>query len=219
VRVLHGDIMCDAQVRKDLRVLLEGKGVRFDDPRIIDEDIRSVEDLISQLASTEIVVSPRFHNLLLAILLNKPVVSISYDVKNDCLLDAVGLGSYTQPIEDLDVDRLIAQFTELRNRFGEIGSVVQRAVATHRQIWMLEYPVVLGKSWTGLRNRGGALRSEGDRGEELVQRQATPHERSEEHGEDAKDDSDGTPVADVGLAADAPLRIDRNLGRHVQRPV
>ena len=50
----------------------------YAEERIIDEPIASVDDLLKQLAATDVVVATRFHNVLLALLLNKPAIAISY---------------------------------------------------------------------------------------------------------------------------------------------
>ena len=66
VRVLIGDVVWDQAVRRDLRRELEELRCNYEDGRIIDEPASSVDELLSQLASVDIVVSSWFHNLLLA---------------------------------------------------------------------------------------------------------------------------------------------------------
>jgi polysaccharide pyruvyl transferase WcaK-like protein len=66
-----------------------------------------------QIALTDAVVATRFHNILFALLLERPVVSVGYTDKNDALMEEMGLGAYRQNIESLDTRVLIRQFTEL----------------------------------------------------------------------------------------------------------
>jgi polysaccharide pyruvyl transferase WcaK-like protein len=54
-------------------------------------------------------VSPRFHNLVLGLMLGKPVLSISYHEKSTSLLRAAGLGKYVHPIDAVDVSTLAEQ--------------------------------------------------------------------------------------------------------------
>src|SRR5260370_7399608 len=115
IRILQGDAKYDASTRADLRARLEKRGIRYDQAGIIDEGSTTVEELIAQIAEVDIVVSPRFHNLLLGLMLNVPAVSISYDPKNDSLLEGVGLGKYCQPPADLDLQSLTNPFTELHS--------------------------------------------------------------------------------------------------------
>jgi polysaccharide pyruvyl transferase WcaK-like protein len=143
VRILQGDVRHDASVRRDLRAALEHRGFAYGGAGILDEDSYSVEDLLAQLALTDIVVSPRFHNLILALMLGKPVISISYDAKNDALLDGFGLGRYCQPIDRLSVARLIDQFIELEVRAKQGEPVVRQRTAEYRNRLDEQYRVVL----------------------------------------------------------------------------
>jgi len=144
VRILQGDLRHDATVRRDLRARLEKRGFRYDNSGILDEDIASVEDLLTQLAQLDVVVSPRFHNLILALMLNKPVISISYDPKSDALLEGFGLGKYCQPIDDLNVDTLIAQFLDLDARIEEIKPLLRDKTEEYRTLLDQQYRVLLG---------------------------------------------------------------------------
>jgi polysaccharide pyruvyl transferase WcaK-like protein len=113
VRLLIGDLAYDRRVKQDVAARVEQRGHASDGGRLIDEPVESVDEILSQLAATDMVVATRFHTVLLALMLNKPVISISYDPKNDSLMAGVGLGEYCQHIERLDVPRLVAQFIEL----------------------------------------------------------------------------------------------------------
>ena len=143
VRILHGDVKHDGTVRRDLRAELENRGVSYEDSGIVDEDIVSVADLLAQLAATDLVISPRYHNLLLALMLNKPVISISYDPKNESLLEGVGLGNYCQPINDLNVGRLIEQFIELEGSFESRKAPLSQRTEEYRRMLDQQYKLIL----------------------------------------------------------------------------
>ena len=113
VRVLIGDVVWDQGVRQDLRRELEERGCNYQDGRIIDEPASSVDELLSQLASVDVVVSSRFHNLLLGLMLEKPAVAISYHEKFQPLMSGVGLGEFCCDIEQIDVDELIKMVVKL----------------------------------------------------------------------------------------------------------
>jgi polysaccharide pyruvyl transferase WcaK-like protein len=112
VRLLIGDI-ADRLVVTEFRDLLKKQSVICEEGRIIDEPVLCVQDLLAQLAATDIVVATRFHNLLLALALNKPVISISFHQKCVSLVSEMGLLEYCQDIHRLSTDRLIEQFCEV----------------------------------------------------------------------------------------------------------
>lgn len=113
VRILIGDVIWDQDVRGDLRRELEKRGCSYDDGRIIDEPASSVDELLLQLASVDIVVSSRFHNVLLGLMLGKPAMAISYHEKFQPLMSGVGLDEFCCDIERIDVDELIGKVIKL----------------------------------------------------------------------------------------------------------
>jgi polysaccharide pyruvyl transferase WcaK-like protein len=57
----------------------------------------------------------RYHNVMCALRLCKPTISIGYSSKNDALMADMGLPGFCQSARSLDVGRLIEQFTELES--------------------------------------------------------------------------------------------------------
>ena len=142
IRILQGDAKHDESARAELKNLLEKRGIHYKRAGIIDEGSSTVENLITQIADVDIVVSPRFHNLLLGLMLNIPAISISYDPKNDCLLDGVGLGGFCQALPALRVDRLIEQFTELEARRNQVKPEIAKKVEQFRDLLDEQYDVI-----------------------------------------------------------------------------
>jgi polysaccharide pyruvyl transferase WcaK-like protein len=81
--------------------------------RLVFEPMSSLHDLMRQIADTDVVVATRYHNVVCALKLGKPTVSVGYADKNDVLMAEMGLGGFCQQIERLDLNRLIAQFSQL----------------------------------------------------------------------------------------------------------
>jgi polysaccharide pyruvyl transferase WcaK-like protein len=143
VRVLIGDVVYDQGVRHDLRRALEERGLKYEDRRIIDEPASSVGDLLLQLSTLDIVVSSRFHNLLLALMLGKPVFAISYHEKFQPLMNGVGLGEFCQAIEHIDVDELIGKVVRLRENGPGIKLQIARETESYRLALDEQYERVL----------------------------------------------------------------------------
>jgi polysaccharide pyruvyl transferase WcaK-like protein len=78
--------------------------------------LSSLDDLLREMAAVESVVATRYHNVLCALKLLKPTVSLGYATKNDVLMRDMGLGEYCQPVRSFDVELLIEQFTEVESR-------------------------------------------------------------------------------------------------------
>ena len=131
VRLLIGDTLYDNNVKEDLMKLLGQNGWN-ESGRFINEPISCVADVLTQLAASDVVVSARFHNVLLALMLNKPVISLSYHQKFASLMAGVGLAEYCHDIDHLDVNRLTEQIVELEKKTMEIGSRIKSRVEEYR---------------------------------------------------------------------------------------
>jgi polysaccharide pyruvyl transferase WcaK-like protein len=131
--LLLGDVRYDQAAMQHFRNLLSKHIPACAHRRIIDEPVSSPEQLLSQLAATDTVVATRFHNVLLALILNKPVISISFHDKCVSLMDQMGLSEYCHDIEQLDVDRLIVQFRNLENGAEKLRALIQQRTTACRK--------------------------------------------------------------------------------------
>jgi polysaccharide pyruvyl transferase WcaK-like protein len=113
VRLIIGDVVYDQRVCQDLKAVLEARGVSYRDGRIIDEPAESLGDVLTQLASMDMLIASRFHNVLLGLMVTQLVVAISYHQKVEALVCGVGLEEFCQDIEELEIDRLIEQVTAM----------------------------------------------------------------------------------------------------------
>jgi polysaccharide pyruvyl transferase WcaK-like protein len=141
VRLLTGDLHDRGAVR-DFKKLLNGDAVLYDGKRILEEPITSVEDLLSQLMATEAVVATRFHNTLLALLLNKPTISIAFHQKCVSLMSDMGLSEYCQNFEELNADKLIAQFCELEKNATSLKVLIRTRTVEFRRALNQQYDVI-----------------------------------------------------------------------------
>ena len=86
----------------------------------------SLGQLMEQMAAVETVVATRYHNVLSALKLGKPTISISYATKNDALMTGMGVGEYCQPIRAVDARLLIEQFQRLQRDRHDITETLRR---------------------------------------------------------------------------------------------
>ena len=76
------------------------------------------------------MVAIRYHNVMCALKLGKPTISIGYAAKNASIMADAGLRDFCQSANTLDVDRLIRRFTELESRSVEVREkIVERNAA------------------------------------------------------------------------------------------
>jgi polysaccharide pyruvyl transferase WcaK-like protein len=141
VRLLSGDIGDIPAREKFSDLLKECLSVR-DEEHVIDEPIRSVEDLLSQISATDIVVATRFHNVLLALLCNKPAISISFHHKCDSLMSAMGLSDYCLDINDLRADELIEKFCDLETNANKIKPLIGARAREFREALDEQYKLI-----------------------------------------------------------------------------
>src|SRR5262249_17509566 len=119
VRLIIGDAQYDTHVREDLIALLEARGAHVRPPLLMSEPVPTVDELLRQLRATDIVISPRFHNLVLALMLNKPVIALSDLPKVTALLGELGMERFCLALENLETAGLTALFSELQRDAGD----------------------------------------------------------------------------------------------------
>jgi polysaccharide pyruvyl transferase WcaK-like protein len=141
VRLLIGD-KHDRSVTQEFRELLKQDAGAYDEDRIIEEAVFSVEQLLSQLAATDLVVATRYHNVLLALILGKPAISISFHHKCVSLMRQIGLSEYCQDINQLDADRLIEQFCDLEKNAEKLRPLIKQKIAEFRGALDKQYNII-----------------------------------------------------------------------------
>ena len=142
VSLLVGDASNDVHVVQELKDLLKERG-SYDQSRIIDAPILTVENLLTRLAETDAVVATRFHNALLALVLNKPVIAISFHKKCDSLMDQMGLTDYCEDIHHLSADSLIERFVQVEENAQMLKDLIKRKVEQQRQALEEQYRIIL----------------------------------------------------------------------------
>jgi polysaccharide pyruvyl transferase WcaK-like protein len=134
IRLFTGDHLDESVVQEilsDLRV----HRPELEPSRIVAEPASSLEDLMQQMSSVETVVATRYHNVLCALKLSKPTLSVGYAAKHDVLMAEMGLADFCQSIHSLDVERQIEQFTALDSRREQLKcTMVERNLANVRRL-------------------------------------------------------------------------------------
>jgi polysaccharide pyruvyl transferase WcaK-like protein len=144
IRLLVGDL-ADVRTTQELRALLRKQLSAFDIGRIVDEPVLSVKDLLSQIAATDIVVATRFHNVLLALLCEKPVISISFHHKCKSLMNSMGLSTYCLDIKDLKADQLINKICDMKANAAELKLLIREKNSEFRKALDEQYRFIFNQ--------------------------------------------------------------------------
>jgi polysaccharide pyruvyl transferase WcaK-like protein len=144
VKLLLGDADADTIVVDDLKALLRERLASNFDERVTDHSIGSIQELLSQLSATDLVVATRFHNVLMSLLLDKPVIAISFHHKCSSLMSETGLSEYCHDINQINADTLIAQFQALVRNADDVRQKILQRVETSRRALDEQYGLVFG---------------------------------------------------------------------------
>jgi len=148
VRLLCGDLG-DMHAKQQFSELLRERLSVRDEGRIVDEPVLSVESLLSQIVATDIVVATRFHNVLLALLCNKPVISISFHHKCASLMNAMELSGYCLDINELKADRVIEKICDLDVNADKLKRLIRQKVTEFRKALDEQYSVIFNDMQLG----------------------------------------------------------------------
>jgi polysaccharide pyruvyl transferase WcaK-like protein len=123
VRLLIGDdedVAVIAEILSDLR----DHRPDFKPSWVVTEPVHCLADVMHQMSLVDTVVATRFHNVVCALRMSKPVVAIGYGAKNEGVMTQMGLAEFCQRVKSLDVERLVDQYTTLDSRRDEIRSML-----------------------------------------------------------------------------------------------
>lgn len=134
----HSVVLFPTQLRSDPRVIadLKARLAARNRPglpgRLLERTVETVDDLVATLAGLDLVVSGRFHGILLAFLLGKPVVGLSYQSKIDELMRSAGQGAYVLSTSGLDAHTIVERVAAIEADRTQIAARLEREAARRR---------------------------------------------------------------------------------------
>ncbi len=114
----------DDEVVREILVDVRVHHPRLDPSRVVAVPVTSFSDLMRAVSDVGSVVAVRYHNVLCALKLSKPTISISYSTKHDALMADMGVPEFCHAVATLDSTRLVRQFEELERRSGELRRIL-----------------------------------------------------------------------------------------------
>lgn len=142
IRVISGDI-ADRRPVQELVEFVKNEGESQWQENFIVQEISDVNELFNQIAQTDFVIASRFHNVLCALMLERPVISLGYHEKNDLLMKGMGLGHYCQHIENFTHEVLIDQFSSCIRDADKITCQIHDQLDGYRDLLDNQYKKLL----------------------------------------------------------------------------
>ncbi len=126
--VFGTDIGADPAAIQDLRTKLEADY----DISTHYEPIESLEKVLLRMSGLDYVITCRFHGVVFAHLLNKPVLAIAHHPKVTNLMSALGLSKYCVDIRTFDPRSLADTFECLVNEKDEVKSRMDSTLKNYK---------------------------------------------------------------------------------------
>ena len=101
---------------------------------LVAEAIGSFSDLMEVVSGVDLVVATRFHNVVAALICEKPVISLEYAAKNSRVMDECGLGDFCHHAETFSVDAVTADVERSLATFDVRRPVLHAAIERKREL-------------------------------------------------------------------------------------
>jgi polysaccharide pyruvyl transferase WcaK-like protein len=120
IRLFPGDNSWDDIVLEQIVADLRANRPDLEPMWAVGGTVTSLDELMREMAPVGTVVAIRYHNVICALMLGKPTLSLSYARKHDFAMADMGLSEFCLPAKTFEVDQLIERFTELQGRSAEL---------------------------------------------------------------------------------------------------
>lgn len=141
VRLLIGDLVDEVVVR-DVMAHVRARRPSLHPDALVFERTETLGAVMAQVKKVDVVVATRYHNVVCALKLAKPTVSVSYSAKSDRIMADMGLAEYTQNARTVDVDRLTEQFTEVEKLSDVLSPQLSRRAAEKSELLARQYTLL-----------------------------------------------------------------------------
>jgi polysaccharide pyruvyl transferase WcaK-like protein len=159
VLLFTGD-RADEPVLREIHADVEAHlGTEAAQRRVVPENLSTLPELMDSMAAADTVIASRYHNVLSALKLGKPTLSIGYAAKHQVLMEEMGLGGFSECASSLDLDRLIKQFVTLESRRDALTATMAERNREHVRLLDEQFELL---SRMFLTAPGGRTAADGD---------------------------------------------------------
>ena len=131
IRLFGGDNKFDGEIAEEIRADLRQYRPDLEPSQVTIAAVATIPELIQEMAPVGMVVATRYHNVISALKLCKPTISLGYSRKFISLMEDIGLADFHQFANSLDADQLIEQFKELESRHEQLQQKMADRNAAH----------------------------------------------------------------------------------------
>lgn len=93
----------------------------------------TLDALMREIARTDIVVGTRYHNIVCALAMGRPALSLGYSVKNDAVMADFDLSDFCRPVEDFEPAWVAEKANALLEGRAHLAPQVARQAARQRE--------------------------------------------------------------------------------------
>jgi len=155
VRLMVGELGTDEPAVRDVCAGIAARCNGALHPMLSANPIESLEGVLREIAGSDAVIATRFHNVICALTLGRPVIAIGYSNKFDALMREMDLESYCQHIEALDVDGMITQFQALATNYMPMKEAILSTTQRYREELDELYDTLCRELFAGERSSRG----------------------------------------------------------------
>ncbi len=136
ITLFGNDVGVDPRAVEDLRIMLRDS---FQIQLPAYQPDRTLAELLARTEALDYVVTCRFHGVVLAHLLNKPVLALAHHPKVTTIMDDLGLSEYCFDIATFDSNRLLNAFATMVSHSAEIKIKMETSLAVYRTKLKAQY--------------------------------------------------------------------------------
>lgn len=130
VRLLSGDDSKDDDVIASVLADILKRRPGLPPGEVVANPVSTLGDLLREITTVGSVVGARYHNVVSALRLSKPTISIGYSLKHDALMSDMGVPEFALSARSISAEQVIERFTELQTRLSEVHGTIE----AHRQL-------------------------------------------------------------------------------------
>ncbi len=124
VRLFGGDSTFDGDVADRIAADVRRERPGLSPAALTVKRAGSYAELMQLMAPAGIVVATRYHNVMCALKLCKPTVSLGYSQKFVTLMGDMGLAEFNQFTDSFSVEKLVEQFGDVKKRHAELRQLM-----------------------------------------------------------------------------------------------